>query len=414
MSELKIEGETNNISESQLEFIKNVIEREGFKDSKVTIEAVGGPADNYGANVKRIVIEGENGNLTMIAKIAPTIVPIRMVMGVEFMFNNEALLYTEVLPKMLELQKKAEIPEEDQLKFPKCYGVNEAPNEVILLEDLKASGFTMLDRFKSLSDEHMTSVLKNLAIYHSLSYVLRTKEPETYDYYKDKLQDLLGAMTQAGPELLGFFYQIEAVALQVLDDSEQKNVVKNKVGEVIEKVGKMTKFEHGSRFAVIQHGDCWTNNIMYKFEGEEVKQSMLIDYQQSKNFSPVYDLLYLIFNCTDHETRVRNYYDWIDYYHDELDNSLSNYGLKANYVYPRDQLDADLKRYGKIGLGCAILMTGTLTISPAEAGKLKEVLDTGNLEGMVGEVGNFNAETLVLFKKRIIDLVESFKLFGLL
>lgn len=141
---------------------------------------------------------------------------------------------------------------------------------------------------------------------------------------------------------------------------------------------------------------------------------MLIDYQQSKNFSPVYDLLYLIFNCTDHETRVRNYYDWIDYYHDELDESLSNFGLKANYIYPRDQFDADLKRYGKISFGCAILMTGTLTISPEEAGKLKETLSSGNMEDVVGALGNFNPETLVLFKKRIVELVESFTTFGLL
>lgn len=267
MSQLKFEGQVENIAEGQLEFIRNIIEKEGYKDSKVTIEAVGGAADNYGANVKRLVIEGENGNLTMIAKIAPSFEPIRQAMGVSLMFNNESLIYTEILPKLLQLQKQADIPEEDQLNFPKCYGVNsEAPNEVILIEDLKASGFTMLDRFKPLSDEEMTSVLRNLAIYHSLSYVLRTKEPETYDYFKDKLHDLLGAMTEGSPELLGFFYQIEAVALQMLDDPAQQNIVKNKIGEMIKQVRKMAKFEHDSRFAVIQHGDCWTNNIMYKFE----------------------------------------------------------------------------------------------------------------------------------------------------
>ncbi|KAJ8720714.1 hypothetical protein PYW08_006179 [Mythimna loreyi] len=414
MSQLEFEGQTENISESQLEFIKDVIEKEGFTDGKVTIEAVGEPGDNYGANVKRIVIEGENGNLTMIAKIAPTSEPIRLAMSFELMFSNETLLYTEILPKMLELQKNAEIPEEDQIKFPKCYGANGAPHEVILLEDLKTSGFTMMDRFESLSEEHMSSVVKNLAIYHSLSFVLRNKEPETYDDYKNKLQDLWGAMTKGGPDLLGFFNQIEAVALQVLEDPEQQDIVKGKVGEVIERVGEMTEFEQSSQFAVIQHGDCWTNNIMFKIEGEEVQQSMLIDYQQSKNFSPAYDLLYLVFNCTDHEMRVRNYYDWIDDYHDELEDSLSKYGLAVNDVYPREQLNADLKRYGKIALGCAILMTGTLTISPAEASKIKEAVESGNMDEIVGQVGNYNAETLVLFKKRIIDLVESFTLFGLL
>ena len=141
---------------------------------------------------------------------------------------------------------------------------------------------------------------------------------------------------------------------------------------------------------------------------------MLIDYQQAKNFSPVYDLLYLIFNCTDHETRVKCFYDWIDHYHSELDKSLANFGLKANYVYPRDQLDADLKRYGKLGFAAAILMSGTMTVNAAEAAKLKDVIGTGKMEDMAGAMGNLHADTMVLFKRRLIGLIDSFKLFGLL
>lgn len=68
----------------------------------------------------------------------------------------------------------------------------------------------------------------------------------------------------------------------------------------------------------------------------------MIDYQASNNVSPVVDLLYMILNCTDHETRSKNFYNWLDYYHSELDKSLSNFGLKANFIYPKDQLDADL------------------------------------------------------------------------
>ncbi|KAH9632176.1 hypothetical protein HF086_011922 [Spodoptera exigua] len=95
--------------------------------------------------------------------------------------------------------------------------------------------------------------------------------------------------------------------------------------------------------------------------GETLKESILIDYQVGKNSSPANDLLYMIFNCTDHEIRLKNFYNWLDYYHSELDKSLSNYGLKANYVYPRDQLDADLKRYGKLQFRCSILLCNVLS-----------------------------------------------------
>lgn len=267
MEHHKFEGEIDSIAPGQLEFIKNVIEQEGFKDSKVTFEAVGAAGDNYAANVKRIIIEGENGNLTMIAKIAPVNETLRKNLSVPLMFSNEHLMYTEVLPKFLSLQKQAEISEEDLLKFPKCYGANvEAPNEVVLVEDLKTSGFGMLDRFTALSDEYVKSVLRNLAIYHSLSYVLKNKEPDTYNYYKDNLKDMWGAMAAGTPEELAYFQQIETVSLNMLDDPEHQNVMRHKVSDVVMRAAKMTKFEDGSRYAVIQHGDCWTNNVMFKFE----------------------------------------------------------------------------------------------------------------------------------------------------
>ncbi|KAJ8728884.1 hypothetical protein PYW07_006580 [Mythimna separata] len=415
MEHHKFEGEIDNITPAQLEFIKNVIEEEGFKDSKVTFEAVGAAGDNYAASVKRIIVEGENGNLTMIAKIAPTHEIVRKTLSAPLMFNNEYLMYKEVLPKLLSLQKQAEIPEKDQLRFPKCYGASvDAPNEVILIEDLKPSGFGMQDRLKPLADEYVKSVLRNLAIYHSLSYVLKNKEPETYNYYRDNLGDMWGAMANKRPEELTYFRQIEAASLKMLDNIEHQNIMRHKVSEIVARAAKMSKFENGSRYAVIQHGDCWTNNVMFKFEDDTLQQSILIDYQLCKNSSPANDILYLIFNCTDHETRVKNFYDWLDYYHTELDKSLSNYGLKSNYVYPRDQLDADVKRYGKLAFGCAVITLGVLNLNPEEARKLQRAFASPNTDDVVAALADVNADTLALTKKRLSELVESFVAFGLL
>ncbi|XP_022823921.1 uncharacterized protein LOC111354605 [Spodoptera litura] len=415
MAPPNFEGDFQELSENQLEFIKTVIEEQGFQNYKVTIKAAGAAGDNYTANVKRITVEGENGTLSMIGKIAPTNEMIRKRMGSQISFGNECIIYSEFLPKLRELQTKIDTPEEDLYKFPKCYGANsEGPNEVILIEDLKSSDYNMLDRLKPISDECMRSVLKNLAIYHSLSYVLKNKEPDTFNYFKDSLKDMWGAMLEFPPEELGLFFQLEEFAIGVLDNPEHKSLLKNKVAEAIKSAAKMVKFEAGSRFSVIQHGDAWVNNIMFKFEGESVKDSILIDYQQSKNSCPVYDLLYVIINCTDHESRVKNFYNWLDYYHAELDKSLSNYGLKANYVYPRDQLDADLKRYGKLTFGCCILFTSVLTANSEEATKMKESVDAQGFNEVAGSMDIFQSETTGRMKKRITDVIESFLAFGLI
>lgn len=142
----------------------------------------------------------------------------------------------------------------------------------------------------------------------------------------------------------------------------------------------------------------------------------MIDYQLSKATNPASDILYMILNCTDYQTRKEHFIDWIDFYHSELDKSLSNYGLKANFVFPRDQLDADLKRYGKIMFGLSILLAAMLSLSSEDASVMKEAMDSGDQDKMVEGLasGLKNQETIVLVKKRLEDLVDSCHEFGLI
>uniref|UniRef100_A0A2A4K1F1 CHK kinase-like domain-containing protein n=1 Tax=Heliothis virescens TaxID=7102 RepID=A0A2A4K1F1_HELVI len=417
MAQYNFEGEIQNINERQLEFINSVIEKQGFKNSKVTFNAVGSAGDNYVANVKRIIVEGENGNLSIIAKIAPASEHIRDNFHSATLFNNECFMYAKVLPKFSQLQKQAGVPEEEQIKFPKCYGsLNEAPNEIILLEDVKAKGYTMLDRFIPLTDYVVKSVLKSLAVWHSLSYVLKQKEPETYNYFKDNLIDfyeILARKEEYNPAA-AFISQIDKMAVGVLADyPEYQNIIKDKATDSLERAARLQKVENGSRFAVLHHGDAWTNNIMFQFQGDTLKEAMLIDYQLARNSSPVSDLMYFIFNCTHHNARVEHFYEWLDYYHSELDNALSNYGIKANYAYPRDQLDADIKRYSKVALGNAIVSISMTGLKPEEASKVKEQMDSADISN-VSSVNSMDTASLSDYKKKLLGLLESFNRFGLL
>lgn len=142
----------------------------------------------------------------------------------------------------------------------------------------------------------------------------------------------------------------------------------------------------------------------------------MIDYQASASISPASDLLFMFFNCTDHETRSKNFIAWIDYYHLELDKSLSYFGLKADDVYPRDQLDADLKRYGKISFAIIILFTNILMRDQSEAGKLLEALQNGGIKDAMEEMGKrkMNKETSERTRNRIVGLIDSYIQFGLL
>lgn len=266
MTDLRFEGDLDGTSEIQLKYIQNVLETLGFTNEKIVVEAVGSPGDGLKAYVKRVIVEKDGESFKMIAKLAPTLETMRPILNSAMLFQNEHYMYTKVLPKISEMLITADILEDERLKYATCYGTfMEAPNEVILLEDLKESNFKMLERFKPLPSESIKLVLKNLAILHSFSFALKHRETETYEEFDKGLQNMFLAMTDQNPMQV-MFEKFEEDALSILDDEKYKKLVRRSVSQMIDMCKKNAVIDRASRFSVILHGDLWTNNIMFKSE----------------------------------------------------------------------------------------------------------------------------------------------------
>lgn len=267
MAGLEFEGDLSQINDIQLKYIKSVIEQKGYTNNKVIVEPVGIAGDNYIANVKRIIVEdGKGGSFRIVAKIAPTQEIMRKMGNIEFMFRNEHIMYTIVLPKLTQLEIAADIPPAERLRYAACYGSsNDLPNEVILLEDLKVSDFIMLNRLKSISPDCVKSVLRNFALLHSSSYALKYKEREVFDEYKDSLFDAW-AFIDSQEEVKTYFRNVELNAYKLVDSDVRKKAVNGALIGSLREISKMSKYEHNSKHAIILQGDAWTNNIMFKFD----------------------------------------------------------------------------------------------------------------------------------------------------
>ncbi|XP_075982267.1 uncharacterized protein LOC142980648 [Anticarsia gemmatalis] len=416
MAQYNFEGDYKNVPEGQLKFIHQVIQEHGHGNSKIVFEPVGQAGDNFIASVKRMHVDGENGSMRLIAKLAPPIEAVRQSLNTAVLFKNEHIMYTEILPKFLYFQKRAGIPEEEQIKFPKCYGSSaEAPNEVIILEDLKPLDFIMLDKTAPLPTDCVYSILKCFAAFHSLSFVMRQREPGTFDRYKSTLFDMWGAMPQKD-DMREFFLSMEKDMISVLEDPDYINMTKNKMSEALGQIAKIKKEDMENKYSVIVQGDCWTNNVMFRFEGEKLADTMLIDYQLSRNASPVYDLLFMILLCTDITTREKHFNEWIDYYHEELEKSLSHYGLKVNFVYPRDRLDTDLRRYGKLMFGICAFLGSILIRNTEDVAKVTELMQTENAYEQPEKYGlaASDLDTRNRYRDRISGLLSTLLEFGLM
>lgn len=266
MTELKFEGDISDLAEKQIVYISAVLEERGYKNEKVLVEPVGAVGDNFVANMKRFTVEKDGVPFKMIAKVAPTNEMVRNMVAAQMVFFNEHIMYTEVLPKLDELQKAAEVPENERFTYAACYGtLVEAPYEIILLEDLKASNYTILDKFTPLTNDIVRLILKNFAIYHATSYALKNQEPETYAAFKSKLINNWVVYDQV-PEAKEQFEKIESDIMGLLDDEKLKNALRGKINNLTEVAVKHFKVDSVSKYSVIQQGDSWTNNLMFILE----------------------------------------------------------------------------------------------------------------------------------------------------
>ncbi|KAI5640281.1 ecdysteroid kinase domain-containing protein [Phthorimaea operculella] len=416
MSETKFEGDLQHISERQLQFITNVLKEKGFDGAIVTIKPVGKAGDNYSSNIKRIVANKNDEEFRMIAKIAHNIELMRQTVNMHAIFQNESTIYTDVLPVFTEIEKQAGVPESERLRYANCYGtLMEAPHEVILLEDLQIHGYEMLDRFKSFTDHNIKIVLNNFAKLHSLSFALRHQNPEKFTEMKRKMVNLWEVFGSEAMKM--FFVHVEISVMALLDKQEHKNAIRGLVSEAPTMMTELHKDDSESRFSVIQQGDSWINNLMFIMEGDKTVECCMVDYQQSRINSPVADLLYMLFNCTDYEIRKVHFLDWISYYHSQLDKCLSRYGLKAAQVYPRDQLDADIKRHGRSSMCLSVLLAAVLMRDSGDAAKLQEMMEKGvPFEKMLEAMGPEAMElsSMVRYKVRLEGLIDSHLELGLL
>lgn len=110
-------------------------------------------------------------------------------------------------------------------------------------------------------------------------------------------------------------------------------------------IGECVKGEPAEPYAVLCHGDCWNNNILFKynqvcerisgaaglcllqqiemFQDKKPVDLRLLDWQIARYASPVTDIVYYIFSCTTKPLRDKYYDHMLQTYHTSLSEMLT-------------------------------------------------------------------------------------------
>lgn len=242
-------------------------------------------------------------------------------------FPVEAGMFQEIVPEFEKLYAAAGM----NLKFTANSYELAATENYILLENLKMQGFQNINRLNGLDRSHTECVLKKLAQWHAASAVrVATRGPFPAQYctgfFKPETHEFFKQMTEANTKTL----------LECIKEYKNSDLFYDKVAKMQEKIGDelFTYIEPDlGEFNVLNHGDCWSNNIMFRYDGlGNIADTYFVDLQMPRYCSPVYDLIYLLLSSTELDIKLEKFDYFIKFYYDHLVENLKR--LKYSQIMP--------------------------------------------------------------------------------
>ncbi|KAF3421815.1 hypothetical protein E2986_08678 [Frieseomelitta varia] len=372
-----------------------------------------GRGDNYTSMLYRVRAKGRkqikncewvNYERAIIYKVLPRSREHREAFKSELLFQNEVAFYTHVWPALNELQTNG------REVFSGVAKIYTARIDLIAMEDLRERGFKMADRRKGLQLEHLKRALKALAGFHALNpssgqgiqeVLFRTENEDWYrQYYQVAAKNAIRMVSDGLPTHMEF-KRIEI--MEKLRSFLNDDVFFRTMSEITAMQGPLTVF---------CHGDCWTNNILFKDDlvlpNEEVVY--LVDFQLSRVGSLALDLANLLYCCANGEIRRTHMTQLLQHYHFHLMSSLQTLNPKQPPKDPSvmwELLNEEMRRCGRFGIGLALDMLPIATCESEEAPDLYEKSETSEGKQNTRAPPRGGAECARLMTDLVLELVHN-------
>ncbi|XP_061705532.1 uncharacterized protein LOC133516559 [Cydia pomonella] len=257
-------------------------------------------------------------------------------------FKNEINFYEKLLTELLEFQNSKEISGKYDNHVKLCFTHCDGKNDMICLQDVRTEGFKINE---IIDIEHGKLILKTLARFHALSFAFKTENPVKYKtitkeitetYYDERFWSWYKKL----------WSQICVVAINAIENEYPNSIYVNKIREfaVPKRFKDLTKAVKQNN--VILHGDCRSNNYLFKYINEIPVDVKMVDFQQVRCASPVLDVSSVIYS---NEALLKDYEGLLKYYHGNLAIRIKELNGEPD-VYTFDIFMEDVKKYSYFGL----------------------------------------------------------------
>ncbi|XP_037031965.1 uncharacterized protein LOC119071237 [Bradysia coprophila] len=352
--------------------------RNGFKDSSIVINnyeiTMGSSAgDNYCSDIYRAKIvytkNGKSNNsIVLIVKAMPFVEARSPALDNLEVFNKEVKMYTDTIPKISDIL-------DGEYMCARCFYAIKEPVQLIVFEDLKVLGYQMADRQSGIDEAHCKLVLSKLGRFHAASIVLSEMEKHHMDKYyfgffkpNAPVADVMKAVFEKG--LISCIDQVKtwpgyeniAKKMDILSEN------------FIQKVANLCN-NSPSSIKVLNHGDLWVNNFLFKYEEGKPVDVVFVDYQMSFFSSPGLDINYFLSTSPTNEVREKKVDVLIEVYYNNFSKILKNL---SNQQYSLEAVKKEIRSREFYGFSSSIGITPIIMMD-------KEASKESSMENLIDE-----------------------------
>ncbi|XP_066137708.1 uncharacterized protein [Euwallacea fornicatus] len=248
-------------------------------------------------------------------------------------------------------------------------GHSHAQKEFIVMENITAAGYEMLDKdLRYIDSKYLKGIFKVYARLHALSFVYKHQHPEEFKSLTDGLVDILKFLNTHGlgrPMESAYLAAIDAFNPELEGDIVMKLKKIKNVQETL-----VNARSSSGKYKCLTHGNCLLGNMLFKYKSCEEKEELqvkLIDFQLVYVSTPVHDLSYFFYSgaSKDDMDKVDQY---LDLYYDTFSLFVKELGADPQEIYPYEVLKEEWKKYSLMGLIMGIGVS------------VKKLLDKNNTE----------------------------------
>ena len=388
--------------------IENDIGQSGIRVRDFSVERAAENGENYGSVILRIRVgyyreddscpsNGDYWKASYVGKFMPVQPQHYQTIKNFKIFDREILVYQKLLPAALKLQEEPKIRPD----VPLCVFAGVTPFEAVVMRDLKEEGFKLADRIQGLNVAEFRLVMEAYGKFHSFGFLLVQKT----DLASHEL--LQENPFEKFPDSDQFIRNSMVTLRKLLEETPgQENNVQRLSRFIQEKAKDGNHFKsfmrpRGSRKTIL-HGDCWSNNMMFRYENDEPVEVRLLDLQMIRLGNPSQDLLHALYTCTSRSIH-RDQTEFYKIYHQSLMRHCEALGIHLDYTF--ESLLEDVEANREFGFFMAVFQIPVILMEKGDAPDLtKTDMDPETMLQMREK--SLFSRTNVVVKQRMLELVD--------